>query len=96
MKSYKLYVSGYSNDYAGIYQIEFNPDKNQLEVLSTNNESINPIHSLVHKNYLFTANEIDEVARISSFKIEKSGALRLINRIDGPGFGTCDITIGDD
>lgn len=95
MESYKLYVSGYSNDYAGIYQVQFNPKQRKFEVLSTNNESINPIHILIQNNYLFTANEIPEVARVSSFKIEKSGALRLVNRLDGPGSETCDITIGD-
>lgn len=95
MESYKLYVSGYSNDYAGIYQVEFNPKQQKFTVLSSNNESVNPIHILIQDNYLFSANEISEVARVSSFKIEKSGALRLVNRIDAPGFGTCDITIGD-
>lgn len=96
MKAYKLYVSGYSNDYAGIYQVEFDPNDHRLEVFATNNESINPIHILIKNDYLFTANEIEEIARVSSFKIEESGALRLVNRIDGAGNGTCDITIGDD
>ena len=96
MERYNLYVSGYSNDHAGIYQVEFNPKEQEFEILSTNNESVNPIHILIQNNYLFTANEIPEVGRVSSFKIEKSGALRLVNRIDGPGSGTCDITIGDD
>ncbi len=95
MESYKLYVSGYSNDYAGIYQVEFKPSENKFQVLSTNNESINPIHILIQDNLLFSANEIEGVGRVSSFKIEKSGALRLVNRIDGPGSETCDITIGD-
>ena len=95
MESYKLYVSGYSNDYAGIYQVEFKPSENKFQVLSTNNESINPIHILIQNNLLFSANEIEGIGRVSSFKIEKSGALRLVNRIDGPGSETCDITIGD-
>lgn len=95
MEKYKLYVSGYSNDYAGIYQVDFYPGARRFEVLSTNNETINPIHILIKGDCLFSANEISEVGRVSSFKIEKSGALRLVNRIDGPGSGTCDISIGD-
>lgn len=95
MEKYKLYVSGYSNNYAGIYQVDFYPKAQRFEVLSTNNETINPIHILVKGDCLFSANEISEVGRVSSFKIEKSGALRLVNRIDGPGSETCDISIGD-
>lgn len=95
MENYKLYVGGYSNDFAGLYQVMFNSKSQEFEVLSTNNETINPVHIEIKDNYLFTANEIMEVARVSSFKIEKSGALRLVNRIDGPGSETCHISIED-
>lgn len=92
---YNLYVSGYSSEYAGIYQIDFHPDKNSLDIVSTNNESINPVHILKKDNLIFSANEIEEVARISSFKINEDNTLSLINRIDGEGFQTCDITLND-
>lgn len=92
---YNLYVSGYSSEYAGIYQIDFHPEKNSLDIISTNNESLNPVHILVKDDILFSANEIEEVARISSFKINADKSLKLINRIDGVGHQTCDISLND-
>lgn len=95
MEKYNLYVSGYSDQHAGIYQVVFDAKNNSFEILSSNNESINPIHIIIKDDFLFSANEIKDIGRVSSFKIEKSGALRLVNRIDGPGSETCDISVGD-
>lgn len=92
---YKMYVGGYSSEHGSIYEVSFDSKTNDLELISVNNESLNPIHILKKDDLLFSANEIDEVARVSSFQINKDGRLELINRIDGEGFGTCDITISD-
>lgn len=94
--TYKMYIGGYSSEDAGIYEVQFRPQENKFEILSTNNDSLNPVHIQIKDNYLFSANEIDEVARVSSFKINPDGSLALINRIDGSGHGTCDITVSDD
>lgn len=95
MKTYKMYVGGYSSEDASIYQIEYYPNNKEFKILSTNNESINPVHLLIKDNFLLTANDIDEVARISSFEILKQGNLKLVNRIDGVGNKTRHLTIGD-
>ncbi len=94
--TYKMYIGGYSSEDAGIYEVEFSPQENRFEILSTNNDSLNPVHIQVKDNYLFTANEIEEISRVSSFRINDDGALQLINRMDGSGHGTCDITVSDD
>lgn len=93
---YKMYVGGYSGENGSIYEVHFNSEEKTLEVKSINDETLNPVHILVKDDVLFSANEIDEVARVSSFKIDNDGNLTLINRLDGKGYGTCDITVSDD
>ncbi len=93
---YKMYVGGYSSEVGSIYEVHFNSVSNDLKIVSINDESLNPIHILNKDNILFSANEIEEVARVSSFRINDDGSLKLINRLDGEGNGTCDITVSDD
>ena len=93
---YKMYVGGYSSSIGSIYEVHFNSVSNDLKIVSINDESLNPIHILNKDNILFSANEIEEVARVSSFRINDDGSLKLINRLDGEGNGTCDITVSDD
>ncbi|NLY63270.1 MAG: lactonase family protein [Erysipelothrix sp.] len=94
--TYKMYIGGYSSDNSSIYEVNFYPENNELKIESVNNESLNPVHIRIKDDILFTANEIDEVARVSSFRINADGSLKLINRMDAQGFGTCDITVDDD
>lgn len=93
--TYKMYIGGYSSDDSSIYEVNFYPENNELKIMSVNNESLNPIHIRIKDDLLFTANEIDELARVSSFKINADGSLSLINRMDAKGYGTCDITLDD-
>lgn len=92
---YNMYVGGYSSEEASLYNVHFDSELEKLEVVSNNNESLNPVHILIKDHILFSANELDGVARVSSFKIHEDGSLKLINRMDGKGYGTCDITISD-
>lgn len=91
----KMYVGAYSSEDASLYNVHFDSKTEELSVVSENNDSLNPVHILIKDDILFSANELDDVARVSSFRINQDGTLKLINRIDGKGYGTCDITISD-
>lgn len=93
--TYKMYIGGYSHEGSSIYEVSFNSENNEFKIVSENNEVHNPIHLRRKENFLFVANELDDCARISSFKISEDGSIKYLSSLDLSGSQTCDITVFD-
>ena len=89
-----MYIGTYTNGNSeGIYRIQFNLNTGELSNLQFAASAENPsfITFSRNKKYLYAVNE--SIGNVSSFKIQKNGLLKFLNKVNSNGDWPCHISL---
>lgn len=102
----KFYVSSYTegffgegpNGSKGIYLLDYNEKKNELNILNTFSDSLNPsfIKLSKDKKHLFVACEKLPPSRIDNYRVDKNYNLKLNDSVIFDGRSCCYININEE
>ncbi|MEX1381993.1 lactonase family protein [Lutibacter sp.] len=91
-----MYVGTYTGeDSQGIYLYNFNTKTGELNNKKLAIETVNPSFLTFSKDkkFLYAVSESDQESSVSAYKINYSGSLTLINKVNSKGKGPCHVQL---
>lgn len=98
MNTSLFFVGNYnmSSDSKGIYSVILDEDTGKMKIVASNDACENPSYLAVRGKTLYVANEVEDAAYITAYRIQEDGNIEWFDRMDVPGAGMCYLALWKD